>query len=89
MRVGEDVSFGAYVVVHDGTVIGDGCAIEDHAVLGKRPRLAGHSLAHGDVGALELGAGADRLRRRGRVRGRARRRGHDPRRPVRSCASAR
>ncbi len=58
VRVGADVSFGAYVVVHDGTVIGEGCAIEDHAVLGKRPRLAGHSLAHGDVGALELGAGA-------------------------------
>ncbi len=58
MRVGEGVHFGAYVVVHDGTVIGDGCSIEDHAVLGKRPRLAGHSQARGAVGALELGAGA-------------------------------
>ncbi len=58
VRVGAGVAFGAYVVVHDGTVIGEGCAIEDHAVLGKRPRLAGHSLAHGQVGALELGAGA-------------------------------
>ncbi|MHB8242206.1 MAG: acyltransferase [Solirubrobacteraceae bacterium] len=63
-RVGEDVSFGAYVVVHPGTVIGDGCAIEDHAVLGKRPRLARHSRAGGEVAALELservsvGAGA-------------------------------
>jgi UDP-2-acetamido-3-amino-2,3-dideoxy-glucuronate N-acetyltransferase len=54
--VGEDVSFGAYVVVHAGTVIGDGCAIEDHAVLGKRPRLARHSGARGEVRALELGA---------------------------------
>jgi acetyltransferase-like isoleucine patch superfamily enzyme len=53
--VGEDVSFGAYVVVHAGTVIGDGCAIEDHAVLGKRPRLARHSGARGEVRALELG----------------------------------
>ncbi len=58
VRVGEGVSFGAYVVVHDGTVIGDGCTIEDHAVLGKRPRLARHSSAAGDVGRLELGAGA-------------------------------
>jgi acetyltransferase-like isoleucine patch superfamily enzyme len=54
--VGEGVSFGAYVVVHAGTVIGEGCAIEDHALLGKRPRLARHSAASGEVGALELGA---------------------------------
>jgi acetyltransferase-like isoleucine patch superfamily enzyme len=54
--VGEGVSFGAYVVVHAGTVIGDGCAIEDHAVLGKRPRLARHSGARGEVRALELQA---------------------------------
>ena len=45
-------------------MIGDGCTIEDHAVLGKRPRLATHSGAAGEVGALELarevtvGAGA-------------------------------
>ena len=58
VQVGEGVSFGAYVVVHEGTVIGDRCSIEDHAVLGKRPRLARHSQARGDVGALELGAGA-------------------------------
>jgi UDP-2-acetamido-3-amino-2,3-dideoxy-glucuronate N-acetyltransferase len=58
VQVGEGVSFGAYVVVHEGTVIGDRCSIEDHAVLGKRPRLARHSQAHGDVGVLELGAGA-------------------------------
>jgi len=57
VRVGQDVSFGAYVVVHDGTVIGDGCAIADHAVLGKRPRLARHSSARGEVGDLELAAG--------------------------------
>jgi acetyltransferase-like isoleucine patch superfamily enzyme len=57
VRIGEGVSFGAYVVVHAGTIIGDGCAIEDHAVLGKRPRLAPHSGARGEVGALELGEG--------------------------------
>ena len=57
VRVGEGVSFGSYVVVHDGTVIGDGCSLEDHAVLGKRPRLARHSKAKGEVGPLVLGAG--------------------------------
>jgi acetyltransferase-like isoleucine patch superfamily enzyme len=57
VRLGERVSFGAYVVVHDGSVIGDGCTIEDHAVLGKRPRLAPHSGARGDVGPLELAEG--------------------------------
>lgn len=58
VRLGEGVRFGAYVVVHEGTVIGDGCSIEDHAVLGKRPRLARHSSAAGEVRALELGARA-------------------------------
>jgi UDP-2-acetamido-3-amino-2,3-dideoxy-glucuronate N-acetyltransferase len=57
VQLGEDVSFGAYVVVHPGTIIGEGCAIEDHAVLGKRPRLAPHSGAHGALGALELAPG--------------------------------
>jgi acetyltransferase-like isoleucine patch superfamily enzyme len=55
--VGEGVSFGAYVVVHEDTVIGDGCSIEDHVVLGKRPRLARHSGAGGEVRALALAAG--------------------------------
>jgi len=57
VRLGEGVSFGAHVVVHAGTVIGDGCSVEDHAVLGKRPRLARHSSAGGEVGALRLDAG--------------------------------
>jgi acetyltransferase-like isoleucine patch superfamily enzyme len=55
--LGAGVTFGAHVVVHDGTRVGAGCAIEDHAVLGKRPRLARHSGARGEVGALELGPG--------------------------------
>jgi UDP-2-acetamido-3-amino-2,3-dideoxy-glucuronate N-acetyltransferase len=54
--LGAGISFGAYVVVHEGTVIGDGCSLEDHVVLGKRPRLARHSGAGGEVRALELGA---------------------------------
>jgi acetyltransferase-like isoleucine patch superfamily enzyme len=55
VQIGADVAFGANVVVHAGTVIGDGCTIEDNAVLGKRPRLAASSSAHGDVGQLMLG----------------------------------
>jgi acetyltransferase-like isoleucine patch superfamily enzyme len=58
VTVGDGVSFGAYVVVHDGTDIGDGCTIEDHAVLGKRPRLARHSTARGEVASLQLGPNA-------------------------------
>jgi UDP-2-acetamido-3-amino-2,3-dideoxy-glucuronate N-acetyltransferase len=54
VRLEGQVSFGASVVVHAGTIIGAGCAIEDHAVLGKRPRLAKRSSAHGDVGPLAL-----------------------------------
>jgi acetyltransferase-like isoleucine patch superfamily enzyme len=54
VHLGEEVSFGAYVVVHAGTTIGDGCVIEDHAVLGRRPRLAASSSAGGDVPRLEL-----------------------------------
>jgi UDP-2-acetamido-3-amino-2,3-dideoxy-glucuronate N-acetyltransferase len=54
VQIGAGVSFGAHVVVHAGTIIGAGCAIEDHAVLGKRPRLAIGSSAHGDLGRLEL-----------------------------------
>jgi acetyltransferase-like isoleucine patch superfamily enzyme len=55
VEIGEGVSFGAYVVVHAGTRIGAGCVIEDHVVLGKRPRLARSSSAKGEVGRLELG----------------------------------
>jgi acetyltransferase-like isoleucine patch superfamily enzyme len=55
VQVGRGVSFGAHVVVHDGTRIGDGCVIEDHVVLGKRPRLAPGSSAAGEVSRLELG----------------------------------
>jgi UDP-2-acetamido-3-amino-2,3-dideoxy-glucuronate N-acetyltransferase len=55
VRIGAGVSFGAYVVVHDATSIGDGCTLEDHVVLGKRPRLASRSTSRGDVGPLELG----------------------------------
>jgi acetyltransferase-like isoleucine patch superfamily enzyme len=43
------------VVVHANASIGDGCVVDDHAVLAKRPRLASSSSAHGDLGSLTLG----------------------------------
>ncbi len=55
VQVGAGVFFGAHVVVHSGTLIGDGCVIEDHAVLGKRPRLARRSPARVEVRELQLG----------------------------------
>ncbi len=53
-----DVTFGAYVVVHDGTRIGAGCTIGDRAVLGKRPLLAPHSRSRGELAPLTVGARA-------------------------------
>jgi acetyltransferase-like isoleucine patch superfamily enzyme len=59
VQVGEGVRFGAYVVVHPGTVIGDRCEIQDGAILGKPPKLAAHSAALRAAPApLALGAGA-------------------------------
>ena len=54
--VGRDVTFGAHVVVHDGVRIGDGCTIQDHVVLGKRPKLARDAPAPDEP--LVLGDGA-------------------------------
>jgi len=54
VEIGAGVSFGAHVVVHAATIIGAGCAIDDHAVLGRRPRLARASSTDGDLGRLEL-----------------------------------
>jgi acetyltransferase-like isoleucine patch superfamily enzyme len=54
--VGSGVHFGAHVVVHDDVRIGDDCVIDDHAVVGKRPRLAAHSSAPRDPPRpLEIG----------------------------------
>jgi acetyltransferase-like isoleucine patch superfamily enzyme len=56
--VGEGVTFGAHVVVHDGVVIGDGCTIGDSAVLGKTPSLGRRSTAaRGALDPLVLEAG--------------------------------
>jgi UDP-2-acetamido-3-amino-2,3-dideoxy-glucuronate N-acetyltransferase len=57
--VGENVRFGAHVVVHDGVVIGDDCTIGDFAVLGKTPSLGKRSTAaRGELAPLVLAAGA-------------------------------
>jgi len=53
--VGRDVRFGAHVVVHDGVVLGDGCIVQDHAVLGKPPARGPHDPA--GLAPLVLGAG--------------------------------
>ncbi len=41
----ESVALGAHVVIHPGTVVGEDCVIQDHAVLGKPPKLARTSSA--------------------------------------------
>jgi acetyltransferase-like isoleucine patch superfamily enzyme len=46
--VGPDSRVGSGTVVHSGTRIGAGCVIEDHAVLGKAPRLHAGSSAGGE-----------------------------------------
>jgi len=57
VEIADDVSFGANVIVHAATTVAAGAVIEDGAVLGKRPRLARSSNAHGDVGRLQLAPG--------------------------------
>jgi UDP-2-acetamido-3-amino-2,3-dideoxy-glucuronate N-acetyltransferase len=44
--------------VHPDTVVGPGCEVQDHAVLGKPPKLARHSTARGAVEPLVLEEGA-------------------------------
>ena len=83
-------AFGAHVVVHAGTVIGDGCEIQDGAILGKPPKLARHSSAPREPPPpLVLGAGRRRVRAarscsRARRSARARSSATSP-----TCASAR
>jgi acetyltransferase-like isoleucine patch superfamily enzyme len=48
-QIGDGTRLGAHVVVHAGTVIGDGCEVQDGAVLGKPPKLARHSTAPRDA----------------------------------------
>ena len=41
----DDVEIGGHVVIHAGTRIGSGCTIQDHAVIGKPPKLGTRSTA--------------------------------------------
>jgi len=55
VTVAPGVTFGANVVVHDDTVIGEGCFIQDGAVLGKLPSLSPRSTAkRGELAPLRL-----------------------------------
>ena len=40
-----DAEVGEHVVVHPGTTVGAGCVFQDHAVVGKPPKLGGRSTA--------------------------------------------
>jgi len=58
VSIGTGVVFGANVVVYDDTEIGDGCFIQDGAVLGKIPSLSPSSTAkRGELEPLRLGPG--------------------------------
>lgn len=46
-KIGAGAQIGSLTVVHAGTEVGNGCVIEDHVVLGKRPRLRPGSSAAG------------------------------------------
>jgi acetyltransferase-like isoleucine patch superfamily enzyme len=53
--IGAGVRVAAGAVVHAGTSVGAGCLVEEHAVLGKRPRLRpGSSAAGGELAPLVL-----------------------------------
>jgi acetyltransferase-like isoleucine patch superfamily enzyme len=53
-----DYEVGQHVVIYPGTVIGDGCKLLDHAVVGKQPTLSPRSTAARDeLPPLELGPG--------------------------------
>jgi acetyltransferase-like isoleucine patch superfamily enzyme len=43
VNLGENIEIGNYVIVHPSTVIGSGTVIQDHAVLGKPPKLSSTS----------------------------------------------
>ena len=55
----DDARVGAYVVVHDGTMLGAGCTLQDHAVVGKPVALGERSSAPRDTPPpARIGAGA-------------------------------
>jgi acetyltransferase-like isoleucine patch superfamily enzyme len=59
VMLGRDLVLGAHVVIHAGSIIGDGCRLDDHAVVGKPPLLGEGSKMHGlPFGAAVLEPGA-------------------------------
>jgi acetyltransferase-like isoleucine patch superfamily enzyme len=59
VRLGDGVRVGAHAVIHPGTVVLAGAEVQDHAVLGKPPKLARHSRARSvPPEPLEVGEGA-------------------------------
>jgi acetyltransferase-like isoleucine patch superfamily enzyme len=55
----DDAEIGAYVVVHAGTVLGPGCRLQDHAVVGKPLALGARSTASREAPPpARIGAGA-------------------------------
>jgi acetyltransferase-like isoleucine patch superfamily enzyme len=59
VEVPDDAQIGAYVVVHAGTLLGAGCRLQDHAVVGKPLALGARSTASRDAPPpARIGAGA-------------------------------
>jgi UDP-2-acetamido-3-amino-2,3-dideoxy-glucuronate N-acetyltransferase len=55
----DDADVGAYVVVHAGTILGPGCTLQDHAVVGKPAALGVRSAAPREAPPpARIGAGA-------------------------------
>jgi len=55
----DDAEFGAYVVIHAGTVLGAGCRLQDHSVVGKPLALGVRSTASREAPSpARIGAGA-------------------------------
>ena len=59
VQVPDDAQVGAYVVIHAGTVLGPGCTLQDHAVVGKPLALGPRSTASREPPPpARIGAGA-------------------------------
>jgi UDP-2-acetamido-3-amino-2,3-dideoxy-glucuronate N-acetyltransferase len=59
VQLPDDAEFGAYVVVHAGTVLGAGCKLQDHAIVGKPVALGVRSTASRDaLPPARIGTGA-------------------------------
>jgi acetyltransferase-like isoleucine patch superfamily enzyme len=59
VEVPDDAQVGAYVVIHAGTVLGAGCTLQDHAVVGKPLALGPRSTASREAPPpATVGAGA-------------------------------